>query len=108
MKKANDYDSEINMDWINYMIMAAQHSKGNASHWFRYLRKDINNYGELFAKKEIDALFGNENLTLFQRVSLRTAFEEGSPTRQHIIGLNSPAKTNMLSAIKARLEAAKA
>jgi len=105
--KVSAYNSDINIDWVNYMIMAAQHSKGSAAHWFRYLRKDIDKYGALFTKKEIDALFDNENLTLFQRVSLRTAFEEGSPTRQHIIGLNNPAKTNMLSTIKEKLKAAK-
>ncbi|MDR0460632.1 MAG: hypothetical protein LBH62_04245, partial [Nitrososphaerota archaeon] len=68
-------------------------------------RKDIEKYGELFAKKEIDLLFSNENLTLFQRVSIKSAFEEGSPTRQHIIGLNKPAKTDMLSAIRDKLKA---
>jgi len=99
---------KINEDWVNYMIMAAQHSRGNAAHWFRYLRKDIDKYGALFTEKEIDELFCNENLTLFQRVSLKMAFEEGSPTRQHIIGLNKPAKTNILSEIRDKLEAAKA
>ena len=29
------------MDWYTYMIRAADHSKYNGSHWFRYLRKVI-------------------------------------------------------------------
>ena len=66
------------MTWIDYMIKAAQHSKGNAGHWFRYLRKDINNCGTLFSKKDVEELFCNEALTFFQRVSLKAAFEEGS------------------------------
>ena len=106
--KASANNREINVDWVNYMIMAAQHSKGNAAHWFRYLRKDIAKYGILFTKKEIYTLFSNEHLTLFQRISIRQAFEDGSPTRQHIIGLNNPAKTNMLSTIKEKLKVAKA
>ena len=106
--KANVDDSAINIDWINYMIMAAQHSRGNAAHWFRYLRKDIDKYGTLFTEKEIDALFTSEHLTLFQRVSIRTAFDDGSPTRQHIAQLNNPAKTIMLSTIKEKFKVAKA
>ena len=87
--------------------MAAQHSKGNAAHWFRYLRKDIDKYGVLFAEEEINELFNSENLALFQRVSLVAAFTEGSPTQQHIKSLNEKAKTNMVSAVKRKLEEAK-
>ena len=65
------------MKWINYMIKAANHSKGSASHWFRYLRKDINNKGTYFTDSDIEYLFNCEELTMFQRVSLKAAFTEG-------------------------------
>jgi len=93
------------MTWIDYMIMAAKHSKGSARHWFRYLRKDIDKYGALFTKKDIEELVNNEALTFFQRVSLKAAFEEGSPTRQHIISLNNFASLDMVSALKDKLRA---
>ena len=93
----------MNTAWVNYMITAAQHSKGSAGHWFRYLRKDIKKYGTLFTEEDVDELFGNEALTLFQRVSLKAAFEEGSPTQQYIISLNNPANLSMISVVRENL-----
>lgn len=95
------------MAWSDYMVMAAEHSKANAGHWFRYLRKDIEKCGETFSKEDVEALVHNEALTPFQRVSLRAAFEEGSPTRQHIIGLNSRANRNKIQAVRERFENSK-
>ena len=76
------------MQWSDYMVMAAQHSRNNAQHWFRYLRKYIDKCGILFSIEQVDELYRNENLTPFQRVSIRAAFNEGSQTRQHIKSLN--------------------
>jgi len=90
------------MEWPEYIIMAAQHSKGNARHWFRYLRKDINKCGVLFTIDDVEKLSGNEMLTPFQRVSLRAAFLEGSPTRRHIIGLNEKASQSKIKIVKAK------
>ena len=84
------------MSWSEYIEMAAQHSKGSARHWFRYLRKYIDKCGTVFTKKDIEDLFNNESLTPFQRVSIKAAFEDGSPTRQHILGLNSKADHNKI------------
>ena len=94
------------MEWSDYMIMAAQHSKNNARHWFRYLRKDIDKCGTLFSKQQIEELYSNEILTPFQRVSIKAAFEEGSQTRQHIIGLNRRANPSKLAEVRARVERA--
>ena len=76
------------MEWSEYMLMAARHSRGSASHWFRYLRKDIDKFGTLFFWHDVEKLSKDEALSPFQRVSIRAAFREGSPTRNHIIGLN--------------------
>ena len=88
------------MTWLDYMLTAALHSKRNASHWFRYLRKDIDKRGILFSDKELAELCDNRALTLFQRVSLKAAFEDGSKTRQHIIGLNKKSKLNMINSVR--------
>ena len=82
-------------EWTDYMVKAAKHSKNNARHWFRYLRKYIDKCGVLFSQEQVDELYNNEDLTPFQRVSIRAAFEDGTQTRQHIISLNqrvNPAK----------------
>ena len=92
------------MAWVDYMIMAAQHSKGNAGHWFRYLRKYIDKCGVLFTVDDIQSLYNNKSLTPFQRVSIKAAFRDGSPTRQHIISLNESSQRNSLSKIKNKLK----
>ena len=89
------------MNWTNYIIeVVAPHSKYDAKLWFRYLRKDIDKCGVLFSKQEIEELYNNESLTSFQRVSIKAAFEEGSQTRKHIIGLNNKANLDKISSVR--------
>ena len=92
------------MDWSDYIVTAARHSRGSARHWFRYLRKYIDKCGTLFLLQDIDDLCQNESLTPFQRVSLRAAFEPSSQTRQHIISLNQKVYPNKISLVRQRLE----
>jgi len=89
------------MMWSEYIIMAAQHSSGSATHWFRYLRKIVD---KEISKEEIDDLYGNKLLTPFQRVSLKYAFLDGSPTREHILGLNKKANRNKISLVREKYE----
>ena len=84
------------MNWTIYMEKAAQHSKGSCAHWFRYLRKYIDKCGTLFSIEDVKALSNNEKLSPFQKVSLNAAFQEGSPTRNYIIGLNKKVDRNLL------------
>jgi len=92
------------MEWSDYIIMAAQHSKGSARHWFRYLRKDIDKCGSLFSAHDIERLSKNAALTPFQRVSIKAAFQEGSPTRQYIISLNGKAGRKRINMVRAKYE----
>ena len=90
------------MTWIEYIIkVAAPHSRYNAKHWFRYLRKDIN---KEILKEQIDELYNSEALSAFQRVSLKAAFTEGSPTREHILGLNKKVVPSKLSIVREKYE----
>ena len=90
------------MTWLNYIAnVAAPHSKGSASHWFRYLRKDID---KNISKEDVDELYYNEALTPFQRVSIKAAFTDGSPTREHIISLNSKVNQNKVLQMRERYE----
>ncbi|MDR2727985.1 MAG: hypothetical protein LBB56_02545 [Chitinispirillales bacterium] len=90
------------MTWTDYMTMAAQHSKGSAQHWFRYICKYINKCGTVFTLADVDTLCANDTLTLFQRISLRAAFSENTPTRKHILSLNRSAATPLLDAVRAK------
>ena len=92
------------MQWVNYMEMAAQHSKYNAGHWFRYLRKVIDKYGIFITEEQLDTLYGNVALTPFQRVSLKAAFKEGTITQQHIISLNQKVIPSKLAIVRAKYE----
>jgi len=93
-------------EWLNYMELAARHSRGNARHWFRYLRKEIDKCGVSFTKDNVIALYNSEELTPFQRVSVKAAFTEGSPTRQHIHNLNTVAKRNKILSVRDKYEKA--
>ena len=84
------------------MTMAAQHSKGSTQHWFRYICKYINKCGTVFTPADVDTLCASDTLTLFQRISLKAAFSENTPTRKHILSLNQSAATPLLNAIRAK------
>ena len=90
------------MEWSEYIVKVAQHSKSSARLWFRYLRKDIEKCGTLFSKQDIENLYNNEALTPFQRVSIKAAFEEGSQTRLHILSLNQRVSSDKLSILKGK------
>jgi hypothetical protein len=92
--------------WLGYMInIAVPHSRDSASHWFRYLRKDIDKCGTVFSIEDVEALCVSEALTPFQRVSLKAAFTEGTPTREHIRSLNmKAAPSSILADLRERHE----
>ena len=69
-------------------------------HWFRYLRKIINEHGTSLSRETIDELYSNELLTPFQRVSLKAAFREGTETRKHIISLNQRVIPSKLAQVR--------
>ena len=90
------------MTWFDYIItVAAPHSRYNAQQWFRYLRKDIE---KDISREQIDELYNNTALSAFQRVPLKAAFTENSPTREHILNLNSKVFPNKLSMVMGKYE----
>jgi len=91
-------------EWSSYMELSARHSRGNARHWFRYLRKEIDKCGVTFSMDDVVALYNNEALTPFQRVSLKAAFTDGSPTRQHIHSLNNAASRNKILSVREKYD----
>lgn len=82
------------MSWYEFMLNAAQQSRHNARHWFRYLRKVIFEEYTYLTDEDIERLFASDGLTAFQKVSLEFAVQQGSPTHEYVVSLNKPAKLN--------------
>lgn len=80
------------MDWYDYMIQASKQSQFNASHWFRYLRKVIFEDYSYLTNQDVEKLLDSEELTHFQKISLKYAFQDHTPTHKYVISLNKPAK----------------
>ena len=76
------------MTWYEFMINAAQQSRHNARHWFRYLRKVIFEEHTYLTNKDIEKLLTSDELTAFQKVSLEFAVRQGTPTHEHVVSLN--------------------
>ena len=90
---------ENNNSKVDYLLRAAEHSRFNARHWLRYLRKEIVNGKVRLTAQEIDLLVNNDKLTMYQKISLKRAMTPGTPTYQFVKELNEPAKTPMLDKI---------
>lgn len=80
------------MDWYDYMINVSRQSRFNASHWFRYLRKVIFEDSSYLTDKDVERLLSSKELTDFQKVSLKYALQEHTPTHEYVVSLNKPAK----------------
>lgn len=80
------------MTWYEFMINAAQQSRYSAKHWFRYLRKVIFEDCTYLTDEDVKNLLNSTELTAFQKVSLELAVQQGSPTQEHVVSLNKPAK----------------
>lgn len=94
-----DYVSTDNLN-IAYYIKAAQHSRYNSQHWFRYLRKIFNENECKLTDDEINQLLSSNYLTMYQKVVLKRAVIKDSKTNKKIVALNQKAKTPMIDQIK--------
>lgn len=84
------------MTWYDFMINAAEQSRHNIRHWFRYLRKVIFEDYTHLTDEDIEKLLISDELTAFQKVSLEFAVQQGSPTHEHVVYLNKPAKLHVV------------
>ena len=84
-------------DGVKWFIRGALHSRFNAQHWFRYLSKMVNLDGSIkLSQEEIDQLYNNNQLTIFQKVTLKRATVIGTPTHEYVWSMNKPARLKML------------
>ena len=87
---------------VDYLINAAKQSRYNAKHWLRYLRKEFNGDECRLSSNELSALINSDELTMYQKISLKQAANPGTATNRYIIELNQPAKTPMLDLLLRR------
>lgn len=80
------------MEWYNYMIIGAERSRFNARHWFRYLRKVIFETHSYLTDEDVERLFTSDKLTNFQKITLKYAVQNHTPTHEYVTSLNKPAK----------------
>lgn len=90
------------MDWHEYMINASKLSHDDASLWFRYLRKVIFEDDSHLTNSDIEKLLDSEELTYFQKLSLRYAMREGTLTHDYVVSLNKSAKLSNISKMLAK------
>ncbi|UHR02948.1 hypothetical protein LV469_01305 [Peptoniphilus sp. GNH] len=84
------------MTGYDYMVMAAEHSKYNANHWFRYLSKVIYEDSIYIDDDTFNKLYKSNKLTKYQKVTLKLAIKKGSSVNECVISLNKPAKLKNL------------
>lgn len=77
------------MIWYEFMINAAQQSRYNTRHWFRYLRKVIFEDYTYLTDEDIAKLLNSNELIDFQKVTLKCAVQLGLPTHAHVVSLNN-------------------
>ena len=74
----------------NYLLRAARHSRGDDTHWRRYLRKIINTDSIGLDDNDIDLLLKSGDLTDEQKSTLSKAVIIGSDVHAQIVSLNQP------------------
>ena len=82
---------------VQRLIEAAEETRTNALHWMRYLRKEFNGERSLLTTSQIKMLCRSDKLSMFQKVSLSRAFDNGSATNDFVVGLNMKTETPMIA-----------
>ena len=67
------------MDWYTYMIRAADHSKYNGSHWFRYLRKVIFENGSKLTAEDLSRLLQSKKSEQLSESLTKICHAKGFP-----------------------------
>ncbi len=82
---------------LEYLFMAAAASQDCISLWFRYLRKFISADGTpQISQAELHTALESDELTTFQKVTLKRAMTRGTPTYNYVFGLNQPCRKTMV------------
>ena len=89
-------------DHVMFLENAAKESRYHAGLWFRYLRK-VFEQGEIqLNNEELSIILRSPDLTMFQKVSLKQAATNGTPTQRYVADLNRRTQIPMLRTILKR------
>ena len=84
------------------LVIAAQESVHSARQWLRYLRKEFPEGKCRLTSGQIHSLLSDNRLTMYQKISLSRAVQDGTATNQFVTGLNEHIRPTMLDEIKRR------
>ncbi|MBR5337551.1 MAG: hypothetical protein IK152_06160 [Lachnospiraceae bacterium] len=87
---------------VKYYEEAAIESRCSRDLWFRYLRKFITQDGCSLSGDQVYMLLNSEKLTMYQKVTLKQAMIQGSPTNRRVVRLNERVRTRMIDEIRKR------
>ena len=85
---------------VKDLIRAAQDSRYHAKQWLRYLRKELVDGKSRLTALQIECFLESDEVTLFQKVSLKRAMQQNTTTNRRISELNKRAEPKMLDAIR--------
>ena len=99
---SDDFATQRNsaMSRAEYLIRAASHSRYNAGHWMRYLRKELIDGRSRLTQKDIDTVLSSDKLTMFQKVSFKRAMQVGTETNLAVSSLNRRVRPTMLDTLQ--------
>ena len=89
-------------DRCENLVHAAQHSRGCARQWLRYLRKEFDNHTLRLNDGQIRKLLASDQLSMAQKVIFKRAIQAGTATNEYVIGLNEKAATPMVDKLLGR------
>ncbi len=79
----------IDRGTVQFFLDGAVASRDNAAHWFRYLRKIVKGKNDfVLTQEELSWLLSRDELSCFQKVTLKRAMTIGTPTYQYVKSLN--------------------
>lgn len=87
------------MTWYDFMIHAAKKSRYKAKPWFRYLKVVIFEDHTHLTDEDIQNLLNSNELTMFQKVTLKCAVQIGSPTHAHVLSIKESANIEEVSTL---------
>lgn len=100
LMKFDSSEANKTTSYVNFFTKGAIDSRGNARHWFRYLRKMIKDEKFILSSDDINKLLNSDDLSFFQKITLERVSSIGSPTFNFALTLNKPARLKYYNALR--------
>ncbi|HHW95576.1 MAG TPA: helix-turn-helix domain-containing protein [Mogibacterium sp.] len=98
-----DFDVRIGpLNRVENLIFAAEHSRGNAQQWLRYLRKEFEGSALRLNRNEVKEVLDSDKLSAVQKIIFKRTVQQDTATNKYVIALNDTADTPMVDELKRR------